>query len=365
MQTCKFSINLLVYLACVIGILVMIVKQTYLATTKLTDTHRLLLQHNYSSTSSSYLLPNVSEHNLVSMKYMHELNVIQKNNRTFKLHPVILKMDSPNSTTQQLSMTNSVENFTAHKTVKIVIVFPYRDRAKHYMKQMENIQKKYKDNLEVTVYVILQNDTHAFRRAWLLNIGIQIASAHFSENVCVITHDVDMKASKAVDYTWCDRPTLMCAEISCFNYGLPYREYAGGVVGATIQHWKEINGFTNTAYGWGGEDDDLYLRWKANHLEQGPGKGLRTPEKGRGVCECSDKLDHTPRTKHMPTYNKILQKIERMTRGSDEWKSDGLSDLHYHTDSVFKDEFGSNWIAVSSGTPGNESVTKQKMSTLS
>jgi len=274
-------------------------------------------------------------------------------------------MGAGNSTTQHLSLTNAVEKSTAQKIVKIVIVFPYRDRAKHYMKQMENIQKKYNDNLEITVYVIVQNDTHPFRRAWLMNIGIQIASAHFSENVCIITHDVDMKASNAVDYTWCDRPTLMCAEISCFNHGIPYKLYAGGVVGATIQHWKRINGFTNTAYGWGAEDDDLYLRWKANNLDIAPGQGLRTAQKGRGVCDCSNRQDHTPRKKHMPTYKKLLQKIERMKRGSDEWKYDGLSDLHYHTDSVFKDEFGSTWVSVSSSTPEEESVVKLKMSTHS
>jgi len=51
--------------------------------------------------------------------------------------------------------------------------------------------------------------------------------------------------------------------------------------------------------------------------------------------------------------------------GSDEWKYDGLSDLHYHADSVFKDEFGSNWFAVSSSTPEEESVVQQKMSTHS
>ena len=207
--------------------------------------------------------------------------------------------------------------------------------------------------------MIEQKDTMlAFRRAWLLNIGLHIATAHSAENDCIVTHDVDMQPNEAVDYTWCERPTLLCAEISCFGGGTPYPTYSGGVVGATLKDWKHIDGYTNTAYGWGGEDDDLYYRWKANHLDAGMGgAGLRRPSRGRGVCSCGREDDRTLRQKNESAYREISKKLHCMQQGSDEWKHDGLSNLQYNTVSTSVDKFGSHWIAVS----GNKPVHTQTM----
>jgi len=235
---------------------------------------------------------------------------------------------------------------------KIVIIFPYRNRHTHYVRQMRNLQKHYRSGIEFTVYVIEQKDILlAFRRAWLLNIGIHIAATHSAEDDCIVTHDVDMQPNQAVDYTWCNKPTLLCAEISCFGGGIPYAAYAGGVVSATTRDWRRINGYTNTAYGWGGEDDDLYYRFKANHLDTGTAAGLRRPSAGRGVCMCDTENDHTPREKNQTAYNQILEKLRRMQHGSDEWKKDGLNNLNYHLLGSHRDEFGSHWIAVSSEQP--------------
>jgi len=213
---------------------------------------------------------------------------------------------------------------------------------------MHNLQKHHRKGVDFTVYVIEQTDNLlAFRRAWLLNIGLQIATQHSALDDCIVTHDVDMQPTQAVDYTWCDRPTLLCAQISCFGGGIPYTTYAGGVVGATARHWNHVNGYTNTAYGWGGEDDDLYYRWRANQLDAGHGAGLRKPRPGKGVCACDTENDHTPRQKNETAYREIGEKLHRMERGSNEWKSDGLSNLKYHIDSSRTDEFGTRWIAVS------------------
>ena len=36
--------------------------------------------------------------------------------------------------------------------------------------------------------------------------------------------------------------------------------YNGGVVAMRPEHWRAVNGFSNDYHGWGGEDDDLFLR---------------------------------------------------------------------------------------------------------
>lgn len=42
---------------------------------------------------------------------------------------------------------------------------------------------------------------------------------------------------------------------------LPYNEFFGGVSGLTVKQFKQVNGFPNAFWGWGGEDDDLWNRW--------------------------------------------------------------------------------------------------------
>ncbi|MEE6467715.1 hypothetical protein FKM82_008024 [Ascaphus truei] len=45
-----------------------------------------------------------------------------------------------------------------------------------------------------------------------------------------------------------------------FQYSLPYWTYFGGVSALTPAQYMRINGFPNTYWGWGGEDDDIAMR---------------------------------------------------------------------------------------------------------
>jgi predicted glycosyltransferase involved in capsule biosynthesis len=52
----------------------------------------------------------------------------------------------------------------------------------------------------------------------------------------------------------------LAAEAEQFDYKLPYETYFGGVTLFDKESFKKINGFSNQYWGYGGEDDDLYLR---------------------------------------------------------------------------------------------------------
>ena len=61
-----------------------------------------------------------------------------------------------------------------------------------------------------------------------------------------------------------------------FKYKLPYEskrkhlhcnfvanhfaEYFGGVSSISVRQFRQVNGFSNQYWGWGGEDDDFYIR---------------------------------------------------------------------------------------------------------
>jgi hypothetical protein len=57
----------------------------------------------------------------------------------------------------------------------------------------------------------------------------------------------------------------MSVAVNKWKYRLQYLNYFGGVTSLSRDQFKQINGFANIFYGWGGEDDDLDHRiQKAN-----------------------------------------------------------------------------------------------------
>ena len=195
--------------------------------------------------------------------------------------------------------------------------------------------------------LVEQANDEPFQRGWLLNVGIVEANKRFHDsNACVVTHDVDMMADNLVDYAWCDRPTQVCSELSCFKEGIPYSEYSGGVIQAKQEHWYRINGYTNKAVGWGGEDDDLFHRFRMNSLLNQTTNALRRPAKTYGKCYCMNDNDHTKRIRNQKGYSNILKQIQHMRQGSNEWEKDGLNSLQYSVLSEHSDAYDTIHLKV-------------------
>jgi hypothetical protein len=180
--------------------------------------------------------------------------------------------------------------------------------------------------VNVTIWGIEQHDSKPFNRAWLTNVGLTEVMKTLPTVQCIVQHDVDRYPKLYVDYTDCETPIQLSAENDEFNGGLPYREYAGGVVSLSPKHWKLINGMSNEYHGWGGEDDDLHYRLRENGL-LAPSGSIRRPKKGMGQFSEWHDEDHTVRDKR----NKATtwQMLKEMKQGSTRWKTDGLNTLVY------------------------------------
>lgn len=50
------------------------------------------------------------------------------------------------------------------------------------------------------------------------------------------------------------------AYFQCFFSRLPYEHLFGGVAAIRTDHFQRVNGYSNSFWGWGGEDDDMYNR---------------------------------------------------------------------------------------------------------
>ncbi|XP_037293005.1 beta-1,4-N-acetylgalactosaminyltransferase bre-4 isoform X3 [Manduca sexta] len=104
---------------------------------------------------------------------------------------------------------------------KVAILVPYRNRKRNleiFMYHMHPFLIKQK--LEYRIFVIEQDGNERFNRGRLLNIG-------FTEM------------------------------LRTYNQ---YHVLFGGVTALSVQHYKQINGFSNLYWGWGGEDNDMYWR---------------------------------------------------------------------------------------------------------
>ena len=106
-----------------------------------------------------------------------------------------------------------------------------------------------------------------------------------------------------------------------YNYQLSYPTMFGGVTGFKPEQFEKVNGFSNRYFGWGGEDDDMYLR-----ITDAPLEIIRNP---REVARYKVIPHERDQGNIQPDRRAMLHRLEQ-DRYSD---SDGLNTLQY----VFRD----------------------------
>jgi hypothetical protein len=247
---------------------------------------------------------------------------------------------------------------------QVVLLFAYRDREKHYhrmMAHLRKLQQRVDQTWDFHVFVVEQLNDDLFRKGWLLNVGFrEIAKLFDGRYTCVVQHDIDLLPNlDTVNYGWCDVPTQVCTDLPCFpRSDFPYDASAGGVMTAKLDDWITANGYTNQVYGWGGEDDELFYRFRESGLLEPPGIHVRRPPEGDGYCDCNNARGHTPRVSHGASYRMITERINSMKTGnSTDWKRDGYSNTTYEVVSSFIDEYGSAWLQVNYSSPEEWSPT--------
>lgn len=106
------------------------------------------------------------------------------------------------------------------------------------------------------------------------------------------------------------------------GYKLPYRNLFGGISALTKAHFQKVNGFSNSFWGWGAEDDDMAGRIAFNSLYI----SRLPPNIARYRM-----LKHKQQKLNNQRY-RVLQK------GKTRYKSDGLSNLKYSVEQVVQEK---------------------------
>lgn len=166
--------------------------------------------------------------------------------------------------------------------MRVAVVVPFRDqaeqgRAAHLRTFIKEAIPRIRTVLQspttsVHVFIVEQEeDGRKFNRGALLNVGI--AGARSAGADIIITHDVDLIPSRPFIETAYRRAVrqlgLRMTDFVHLASAWPrYVDvmgplYFGGVVAGTVDAWERSDGYPNTFWGWGGEDNALRMRASA------------------------------------------------------------------------------------------------------
>lgn len=189
---------------------------------------------------------------------------------------------------------------------KVAIIIPHRDRIHHlkdFIKHFNQFELKHK----LDIYVINQHNNIKFNRGLLLNIGFYIASNFKYDRY--IFHDVDSYPDQTLfDLYFKDLDKIIHFQRPD-NSKYDFPEFFGGIEGFNSTIFEQVNGFPNSFFGWGGEDDALYNRLMVNKIM------FYRPKKGK-----YDGADH-PHAEMNPMKNQcILDDLN-------DWKKNGIHQI--------------------------------------
>ncbi|CAF1140444.1 unnamed protein product [Didymodactylos carnosus] len=160
------------------------------------------------------------------------------------------------------------------------IIISYRDREKNLRLLLYNlipvIQRQKIGNYKI--FIVEQQSKGPFNKGRLYNIGFTHIMKTYKPT-CVIFHDVDLIPendqnlySCGIPYKEKDQqkhyhyPIHMSAQVRSNvnnSYTSIYSFLVGGVLAIRPKTFRLLNGYSNKYFNWGGEDDDIGLRFLA------------------------------------------------------------------------------------------------------
>ena len=202
-----------------------------------------------------------------------------------------------------------------------VIVVPYRDNGKqNRAEQLDAFLRHYQDE---NILIVEQTDQEKFNRGILLNIGYDYLVKYVPEVTTFLFHDVDIVMNKETIshyYGYDDKAIVHMGNMIKGDKYANSTNFLGRVLKIDKDVYKKLNGFPNTFYGWGGEDDAF-----ANRIHTLGETVYRPSEKNAGYeMETKNDIflnkDSEDREKH---------KIEELVSDTLMWKINGLNSLQY------------------------------------
>ncbi|XP_050546198.1 beta-1,4-N-acetylgalactosaminyltransferase bre-4-like [Daktulosphaira vitifoliae] len=269
--------------------------------------------HISSNDIPKYLLKTNIDQNESLSKRFCPIAKITKHQKLERIHEKVSEIQL-NEITKNVSFGGEwfpKDCISQHHTAIIVCYRNRTEQLKIFLYHIHSFLQK--QNLHYEIFVVEQTFDTEFNRGKLFNVGFHEVIKHSSAG-CFIFHDVDLLPENINNIYGCTScPRHMSSSINIFNYTLPYYTIFGGAIALTRKQYKDINGFSNVFYGWGGEDDDIFNRVYYD-----------------GYRVCRYELDISRYT--MLTHSKETPNENRMTylrNGPKRFKTDGVNSVTY------------------------------------
>jgi DNA-directed RNA polymerase II subunit RPB2 len=211
--------------------------------------------------------------------------------------------------------TNSTPNTS-------IIIVPFRDDGhQNRTQQLNRFVEYYKD---IPILVVEQSkDGKKFNRGALLNIGYDFIVEKMPHFTTFLMHDVDILMEPDIIEKYYVEDERKIVHLGMLIKNSKYKEtkesyFLGRVIRFSKSAYKEINGFPNTFYGWGGEDDAL-----AHRIGNIPVYRPNEKKEGIELETVNDIIEDESKT------YKEEYKIEQLIADNLQWKIDGINSLQY------------------------------------
>mmetsp|Transcript_10130 Transcript_10130/g.24580 ORF Transcript_10130/g.24580 Transcript_10130/m.24580 type:complete len:391 (-) Transcript_10130:316-1488(-) len=239
-------------------------------------------------------------------------------------------------------------------TTSVAIIVPFRDLhaeqkrsehlskfVPHMIKFLGDLQTRERKIRDFHVYIVEQSDDgRKFNRGKLLNIGFDLARKRRNgsggggggggnkQHDVFLFHDVDLLPSKQLNEAYSRFPTVPHHIARCWDRYSNNPKYFGGIVSFSSSDYKRINGYPNTFWGWGGEDDELQLRCNALGIKW---DYPRLPSNGTPPITDLENMTLQEKLKFLKRHRewKCMVKWEALEEHDKNWKTNGLADLQY------------------------------------
>ena len=202
----------------------------------------------------------------------------------------------------------------------VAVIIPVRERDEQLPVLLRHLlpilQRR---NKHFSVFVIEQNKKDGFNKGKLLNVGFKEAQKYFPYT-CFVFHDVDLLVESDDVYYGCEMsPMHVASRIDRLNYKLLYDYMTSGVQMFTKADYELVNGFSNSYWHYGGEDDNLFDRIEHKKLTLHRQKDVKFTELKR-VHKKKEETDPFVIGADRVRFNAEAKKY---------LDDDGLNNLHY------------------------------------
>ena len=215
-------------------------------------------------------------------------------------------------TRKKIEFITLEENPKINNNIIIAIIIPHRNRLDHLKLFIEHFNKMKLNNNKIDIYLIDQNNSDKFNRGLLLNLGYLIAKKNKSYDRFIF-HDIDSFPDDTIFQLYFANLNYNIHYASPYlGYKYNFNTFFGGIIGFNKESFEKINGFPNTFFGWGGEDDALYNRVAINDIK------IYRPNKGSYILP-----EHDPPLKQEINKNRGDKVIKDLSN----YKKDGLIQL--------------------------------------